>query len=79
MFVGIDVSKEKHDVCIYDKENEKFTSFQITVMDSKNLPQRFPLKLLLIQLIYTLFLTYLTLYRFSQRQQIQILRSADTQ
>ena len=30
MFVGIDVSKKKHDVCIYDKENEKFTSFQIS-------------------------------------------------
>ncbi len=29
MFVGIDVSKKKHDVCIYDKENEKFISFRI--------------------------------------------------
>ncbi|MCL4407312.1 MAG: IS110 family transposase, partial [Thermotogae bacterium] len=30
MFVGIDVSKKKHDVCIYDKENEKYISFQIS-------------------------------------------------
>ncbi|MCL4407581.1 MAG: IS110 family transposase [Thermotogae bacterium] len=29
MFVGIDVSKKKHDVCIYDKEHEKYISFQI--------------------------------------------------
>jgi len=30
MFVGIDVSKKKHDICIYDKENEKYISFQIS-------------------------------------------------
>ena len=29
MFIGIDVAKNKHDVCIYDSENEKFTAFTI--------------------------------------------------
>jgi len=30
MFVGVDVSKKKNDICIYDKENEKYISFQIS-------------------------------------------------
>jgi len=43
MFVSVDVSKKKHDICIYDRENEKYISFQTSNSRDglKNLSQRF--------------------------------------